>query len=233
MRYLATRLKARTRSENFQEKQTARKGAWLAVLALALAMLATSTHALAQTLGAPPAPVKYDNRYEVYGGLNMMTFYAGRYLPKRMINGGWEGLGTYWLTHRVGLSLDGRGEYGTTPVLPAAGNVNRPLVYQHMLMAGAQVRGPRNQNFALSYHGYYGVSKGTFDKGTGGLPPQNFGLYTNRTKPVAALGIALDINRSARWAVRFSPEMVMTHFGDEWVDNLSISGGVLYRFGKH
>lgn len=203
----------------------------LVVIALALAVLTTCTKAQAQAIDAPPAPVKYDNRYEVYGGLNMMTFYAGRYLQKRMINGGWEALGTYWLNNHVGLALDGRGEYGTTPVLPAPGNVNRPLVYQHMLMLGAQVRGKRNQHFALSYHGYYGVSKGVFDKGTGGIPPQDFGMYTNRTKPVAALGIAIDANRSARWAVRFSPDMVMTHFGNEWVANLGISGGIVYRFG--
>ena len=39
----------------------------------------------------------YDNKYEVYGGLNYMNFQAGQNLPKRMNLGGGEFLGTYWL----------------------------------------------------------------------------------------------------------------------------------------
>ena len=66
----------------------------------------------------PAAPVTYDNRYEIYGGINLMNFQAGQQLPKRMNMGGGEILATYWLTKKLGLGLDYRGEAGTTDVFP-------------------------------------------------------------------------------------------------------------------
>src|ERR1700733_8774197 len=45
----------------------------------------------------PVAPVTYDNKYEIFGGLNYMNFQAGQNLPNRMNLGGGEVLGTYWL----------------------------------------------------------------------------------------------------------------------------------------
>jgi hypothetical protein len=187
----------------------------------------------------PAAPVTYDNRYEIYGGLNFMNFQAGQALPKRMNLGGGELLGTYWLTTHLGLAADYRGEAGTTPVFPQAAqfpyNFGRPLVYMNMGMVGAQWRGPRGQFYAITYHGYGGVSHGTFDDTRKPDQPQFFavtGLYTNRTKPIAALGASIDFNRSKKLAIRLSPDLILEHFGTETREFFAISGGVVYRFGK-
>jgi hypothetical protein len=195
------------------------------------------------TLGkiGPSAPVTYANRYELYGGLNFMNFQAGQSLPKRMNLGGGELQGTYWLTKNLGLAADYRGEAGTTPVFPQANQypyyIVRPLVYMNMGMLGAQWRGPKNQFVAINYHGFFGVADGTFNatqKSTqtnadfyGGT-----GLYTNRTKPIAALGGSIDFNRSKNWAIRLSPDMILEHFGTETRVFVAVSGGVVYRFGK-
>ncbi len=93
----------------------------------------------------PAAPVTYDNRYEVYGGLSFMNFQAGQALPTRMNMGGGEVSGTYWITPKIGATAEWRGEWGTTPVNPNAFRVNRPLVYMNMGLLGAQYRGPKNQ----------------------------------------------------------------------------------------
>ncbi len=189
----------------------------------------------------PTAPVTYDNKYEVYGGLNFMNFQAGQALPKRMNMGGGEASFTYWLTKNLGLTADYRGEAGTTPVLPQANSypyfIVRPLVYMNMGLLGAQWRGPKNQYVALNYHGYFGASHGTFNatqKAT--QPTDSFysqtGLYTNRTKPIAALGGSLDFNRSKNWAIRLSPDLILEHFGTETRVFVAVSGGVIYRFGK-
>ena len=50
----------------------------------------------------PAAPPSYDNRYEIFGGLNFMNFQGGQALPSRMNLGGGELLGTYWLTKKLG-----------------------------------------------------------------------------------------------------------------------------------
>ena len=182
----------------------------------------------------PAAPVTYLNKYEFYGGINLMTFQAGQSLPKRMNLGGVEVLGTYWLTHRIGLGAEYRGEAGTTPVL-ANPYTTRPLVYMHMGLFGAQFRGPKNQHAALNYHAYGGVAHGVFDNSTGNIPAQynNVGLYSNRTKPIVALGASIDFNRSRRLAIRLSPDLMIEHFGTETREFFAISGGVVYRFGKN
>ena len=76
------------------------------------------------------------------------------------------------------------------------------------------------------------MAHGVFDGGTGGVPPEDVGLYTNRTKPIAALGGSLDLNRSKNLAIRLSPDLILEHFGTETREFFAISAGVVYRFGK-
>jgi len=183
----------------------------------------------------PAAPVTYANRYEIYGGLNFMNFQGGQSLPNRMNMGGGELLGTYWLTKHLGLGADYRVEAGTTPVFANPYVNNRPLVYMHIGMLGAQWRGPKNQYVAVNYHGYAGVGAGIFDYSLKDVPTEfrsTIGLYTNRTKPIAALGGSIDFNRSKNWAIRLSPDLILEHFGTETREFFAISGGVVYRFGK-
>jgi hypothetical protein len=203
----------------------------LTVVLMGLLQAGTSQAQTASKLG-PAEPVSYANRYEVYGGLAFMNFMAGEHLPKRMNMGGAEFQGTYWLTRKIGLTADYRGLAGTTPVNPNIYRVDRPVVYMNAIMFGAQYRGPKNQYAAINYHAYAGPSFGVFDAGTGGQPPQLFGLYTNRTGALVALGGSLDVNRSKHWAVRVSPDLILEHFGSETREFVAVSGGVLYRFGK-
>jgi hypothetical protein len=207
-----------------------------------------TTIPISNTKIALAAPVTYDNKYEFYVGLNFMNFQAGQSLPNRMNLGGAEFLATYWLpgdhwfTNHVGIGAQYRGEAGTTPVFGQAQglpyNLSRPLVYMNIGMLGAQYRGPKNQYVAINYHAYGGVSHGTFDDdlrpGQPGQPTfsQITGLYTNRTKPIAALGGSIDINRSKNWAIRLSPDLILEHFGTETREFFAISGGVVYRLGK-
>src|SRR5258708_34821112 len=105
----------------------------------------------------------------------------------------------------------------------------------NMGLAGAQYRGPKNQYVALNYHGYFGVSHGTFDYSLKNLLPGGYsqtGLYTNRTKPMAALGGSIDFNVRKNWAIRLSPDLILEHFGTETREFFWISGGVVYLLGQ-
>src|SRR4051812_19905793 len=93
----------------------------------------------------PAAPVTYDNKWEIYGGINFMNFMAGQNLTKRMNMGGGEVLGTYWITPKLGLGAQWRGEWGTTPVLPNIVFNGRALASLNGALFGAQYRGPKNQ----------------------------------------------------------------------------------------
>ena len=181
-------------------------------------------------LSAAP-PVTYDNKYELYGGINLMNFQAGQNLPKRMNLGGVEILGTYWLTSKIGLGGEFRGEAGTTPVFPSPRDINgtsRPLVVLYSGLFGAQYRGPKNQRAALNFHAYGGVVHGDFTES--GLVG-DVGLYPNGNAPLVALGGSLDLNKSRNVAFRLSPDLMLEKFGTETREFFAISGGVVYRFG--
>jgi len=219
----------------------------IAVVVVTGLLPATAHRAQAQNKLGPTAPVTYDNKYEVYGGLNYMNFQAGQNLPKRMNLGGGEFEGTYWLTHKWGLALEYRGEAGTTQVFPNAQTygIHRPLVYMNMGLAGAQFRWWGNEHAAINLHGYGGIADGVFDAGTAGAPlaagaptlgfgaasnAQIVGLYPDKTAPIFALGGSIDFNRSKDIAIRLSPDLILEHFGTETREFFSISGGVVYRF---
>ncbi len=194
----------------------------------------------------PAAPVTYDNRYELYGGINFMNFQAGQNLPKRMNMGGGEILGTYWFNKHIGAAANYRFEAGTTPVLANAatstvtnangsGINNRPLVYMNIGMLGVQYRGPKNQYVAVDYHAYAGVASGIFSYSLKDVPASRIhlvGLYGDSVKPIAAVGASLDFNQSKKWAIRLSPDLIFEHFGSETREFFAISGGVVYRFNK-
>lgn len=176
------------------------------------------------------APVTYDNKYEIYGGINYMNFKAGQNLPDRMDFAGAEVMGTRWFTSHLGAAADYRFEGGTTPVLPSpvTFNPSRLIVELNIGMVGAQYRGPKNKYAAIDYHALAGVAAGNFH-----TPPGfNVGLYDNSIKPIAAIGGSLDYNRSKRVAVRIEPDLILTHFGNSTSEFFSISAGLVYRIGK-
>ena len=215
---------------------------WNRRVAAAAVLLGMAATAQAQGRVGPPPPVSYDNKYEIFGGLQYMNFKAGENLPKRMNLGGVEIMGTRWLTPKLGIALDYRGDAGTTQVFPNAGvfGIHRPLVYMNMGLGGIQYRGPRNQHAAVNFHALGGIASGVFDAGTQGAGPtpgvsassnaRLVGLYDNHSAALVALGGSLDFNRSKNWAFRLSPDLILEHFGNEEREFFAISGGVVYRF---
>jgi hypothetical protein len=199
-------------------------------MGIAACLSAGRAEAQAQGKLAAAPPVTYANRYELYGGINFQNFQAGQNLPTRMNLGGVELLGTYWISPKWGVGADLRGEAGTTPVFPNP-YTRRPLVVLYEGLAGAEYRGPKNQRAALNFHAFGGIAHGDFTRTP--LPPgEDVGLYTNRTKPMAAIGASLDYNRSRQLALRLSPDLILEHFGTETREFFAISGGAVYRFGK-
>ena len=199
---------------------------------------------------APGTGPSYTNRWEIYGGLLYANGQAGQNLPKHFNAGGGEVEGTYWLggpgegylRSHLGVSADVRFDAGTTPLSPNQYNLNRVLVQQYMGGGGVSLRGPKNRYVAIDYHGFGGVTHGVFDHAIVGYPPSpqgvappttgSVGLYSNRSAAWAAAGGSIDFNQGKKWAVRLSPDITFEHYGTELREFFSISGGVLYRFGK-
>ena len=194
------------------------------------------------------AVTKYDNRYEVYGGLLFMNGQAGQNLAKRYNMGGAEVMGTYWLgshfgipDNRLGIAADYRIGAGTSPVFPAGAQfgLNRILIYQNILSGGVQYRSIKNRYMAIDFHALAGASHGTFDTAITGYPKNTsqqpttslVGVYNDSTTPWGAAGGSIDFNYSPKVAVRLEPDMTFEHFGTETREFFSISMGLVYRLG--
>lgn len=201
---------------------------------------------------APYTGPTYDNRWEVYGGLNFMNGQAGQNLPKRYNMGGAEVMATYWLSNgkggpltRFGIAVDGRFGAGTTPVISPY--YNRVVAMQVIGSGGVQYRGPKNRYAAIDFHalggGTYGIFNYATDHYPGGSPEAycaanqvgaqgTLGLYCNHVAPYGTVGGSIDFNESAKLAIRLQPDLVFEHFGTETREFFAISMGAVYRFGK-
>lgn len=175
------------------------------------------------------APVTYDNKYEVFGGLMYQNFQAGQNLPRKMNLGGVEVQGTYWLTRKFGVAADVRGSAGTTGVFPNS-DLSRPLVVMYTGMGGVNYRGPKNKRAAIDFHAYAGAAHGVFDETA--RQDLDIGLYKNKTAPMFAVGTSFDFNHSKNVAIRLSPDLILERFGTETREFFAISGGLVYRFGS-
>jgi hypothetical protein len=203
---------------------------------------------------APYSGPKYDNRWEIYGGLLFMNDQAGQSQPGRRFNmGGAEVMATYWLSDgksgpwsRFGLAADVRFGAGTTPVL--SNHFNRVVVMETPFMGGVQYRGPKNRYAAVDFHVLGGGAYGDFSYAVTHYPGNsyvtacaadeqvgdtgNLGLYCNHIAPYGTVGGSIDFNESARLAIRLQPDMIFERFGTETREFFAISGGVVYRMGK-
>ena len=85
-----------------------------------------------------------------------------------------------------------------------------------------------------------GGAYGDFEHDLSGYPgatPETVGFYHNQIALATILGGHIDLNRSAHWVFRMSPDAVMTNYGINYgskthqIDiNAAFSIGVEYRF---
>jgi hypothetical protein len=220
--------------------------AFAAIAALALSSQAQNTTAQAQaqqtsqpqssTQAAPNyalAGVRYDYRWEVYGGLAYSHFNAGPNLLQGANLGGFDAQVARFLTPRWAVAGNVRGYYGTSGVVPNPYGIEGPFVSQHMFLAGPEYRGPSNEHASLTLHALVGGAYGRFESALNGVPPAALGLFSNQLAFGGAFGGSIDLNRSPRLAFRISPDATITKYGSSGIqDQFAISVGLVYRMGK-
>ena len=79
--------------------------------------------------------------------------------------------------------------------------------------AGPEWLGPHNKHGALIAHVLVGGMDGNFEQDLRGNPPSMVGFYNNQIAPVMIMGGHLDLNRSAHWVFRITPDAVWTRYG--------------------
>jgi hypothetical protein len=191
----------------------------------------------------PLAKVTYDNRWDVSLGFAYDHLKAGPNALQGSNLGGLDLEGSYWLTKHWGVEGSGRYYLGTSGVASVGGSnsglnlVKGPFVSEELFTGGAEWLGPHNKHGALIAHALVGGAH--FDSHTYPQDAQGVGFYNDQTALAAIIGGHMDLNRSAHWVFRITPDAVMTHYGINYPPNIkqfdvnfAISVGVEYKFNK-
>jgi hypothetical protein len=217
----------------------------VAVLALSCGLCAQAQTTASPTAGNgtyiasdPLANVRYDNRYDVSLGMAYDHIKAGPNVLQGANLGGLDLSASYWFAKHWGVEGSGRYYLGSSGVgTPNTANVVGPFVSQQVFVAGPEWLGPHNKHGALIAHAMFGGAH--FDSHEYPLNAQGVNFYYNQVAPAAIIGGHMDLNRSAHWVFRITPDAVMTHYGTNYGSkisqydvNFAISVGVQYKFQK-
>ncbi len=193
----------------------------------------------------PLAGVSYDNRYDLSLGLAYDHMKAGPTLLQGANLGGLNLSGSYWLTRHWGLEGSGRGYLGTSGAGVNQYGISGPFVSEYFFTAGPEWLGPHNEHGAIIAHALAGGVYGDFNKDLVGRAPQGVNVYqavdfyNNQIAPAFIIGGDFDLNRSAHWVFRVTPDAVITRYSINYAPNtaatdvnFAISVGMEYKFKR-
>jgi hypothetical protein len=176
--------------------------------------------------------VKYDARWEFYGGPAYAHFDAGPNLLQGANLGGLDVQAARWSTKRWAAVGNLRAYLGTSGAVPNPYNIHGPFVAEFFALAGPEYRGPSNEHASMTFHALVGPVYGLFDKALKAVPPATVGFYNNQWALGAAVGGSIDLNRSQKLAFRISPDATLTNFGSNGIkEQFALSVGIVYRLG--
>ena len=179
------------------------------------------------------AGVKYDYKWELYGGFAYSHFNAGPNLLQGANLGGFDVQAARFLSQRWAAVGNVRGYYGTSGTVPNAYGIRGPFVSEHMFLAGPEFRALSNEHASMTLHALVGGAYGDFERDLSGVPPAALGLFSNQFAFGSAFGGSIDLNRSPRLAFRISSDATFTDFGSAGLkDQFALSVGLIYRLDK-
>ena len=221
-----------------------------ALALVALLALSSGIRAQAQSTASPTAGngtyiasdplsgVRYNNRYDLSLGMAYDHMKAGANVLQGSNLGGLDLSGSYWFSKHFALEGSGRAYMASSGAGRAGNNVvHGPFVSQYLFVAGPEWLGPHNKHGALIAHAMFG--RAYFDAHLGSVSPQTENFYYNQVASAAIIGGHMDLNRSAHWVFRITPDAVLTRYSTNYAPlitqndvNFAISVGVEYKFNK-
>jgi hypothetical protein len=173
----------------------------------------------------------YDHRYEGYVGAGYLRFTPGATLQRvNMYN--WDGGFTRYFDERLGVTLDGRGYYGTPFVGLNPTGITKPAISQYAALIGPTYRFYLKPKYSISGRVMGGYAQGNFSGDTNGFGSVTLGLYPDATTFAASASILGEYNLAPNIGLRVAPEYYLTGFGSTLQNSLGFTAGIVYRFGK-
>ncbi len=173
----------------------------------------------------------YSHRYELFADIGYLRFQPGPSL-QRLTFYSWDVGGTRYFNERLGVTVDGRGYYGTAFVGLNPSNITRPSISQYDALAGPTYRFYLQPKYSISGRVMAGYAYGNFSGDTNGVAPTLLGIYPDSSTFAANASVIGEVNFSPSIGFRLAPEYFATGFGSSFQSSLGFTGGIVYRFGK-
>jgi hypothetical protein len=179
----------------------------------------------------------YDHSYEGYVGAGYLRFTPGAIL-QRVNEYNWNVGLTRYFNERLGVTVDGRGYYGTPFIepqegTPPAGDVrlDKPAISQYAALIGPTYRFYLQPKYSVSGRVMAGYTYGNFTGDTNGFGTLGV-LYPDASTFAASASIFFEYNLAPNIGLRIAPEYYATGFGSTIQNNLGYTMGLVIRVGR-
>lgn len=173
----------------------------------------------------------YDHPYEAYLAMGYMRTKPGPHL-QNLTEYAWNAGLTHYYNERLGVSLDGRGNYGTAYTGLNITALTRPAISQYSVMIGPTYRFYIQPKYSVGARVLAGVANGNFSSDTNGFGTSVLGLYADNWTYSASASVYGEYNISPRLSLRLAPEVSATGYGSEQQLNPGFTAGFAFRIGK-
>jgi hypothetical protein len=178
----------------------------------------------------------YLHLYEAYAGAGYLRFVPGPTLM-RLNEYNWNAGLTRYLNERLGVTLEGRGTYGTAFIKPEQGNppagasLTKPAISQYAVLLGSSYRFYLQPKYSIAGRVMGGYAQGDFTGDTNGFGTLGV-LYPDGKTYAAEASVLVEYNLATNIGLRLAPEYLVTGFGSTTQHSLGYTASVVYRFGK-
>jgi hypothetical protein len=173
----------------------------------------------------------YSQLYEVFVGGGYQRFTPGPNLQRNTMYS-WDAALTRYYSERLGITLDGRGYYGTAFVGLNPTSLTRPAISHYDVLIGPTYRFKLRPRYSIAGRVEGGVAIGNFTGDTNGFGSSVLGLYPDGTTYAFNASLIGEWNVSPSLSLRLAPEYMANGFGSTLQNDLGFTYGFVYRFGK-
>ena len=173
----------------------------------------------------------YSHLYEANIGMGYLRFIPGPNL-QRVTLYAWDTGLTRYFNERLGVTVDGRGYYGTPFVGLNTASITKPAISAYAVMGGPTYRFYMQPRFSVAGHVMGGYIRSNFSSDTNRFGGQTLGLYPDGGTYAASVSLAGEYNVSPSLGLRLAPEYFFSGFGSTVQYSRGFTAGFVFRFGK-
>lgn len=173
----------------------------------------------------------YSHLYEAYMGGGYLRFTLPPPL-QHVSEYAWDAGVTRYYNERFGVTIGGRGYYGTAYVYNNGSNIFKPAISEYAALGGPTYRFYMQPRFSISGRAMGGFLLGDFSGDVAGIPTSITHLYPDAKTFAIDGSIIAEYNLSPGLGLRVAPNYFGSRFGSAIQNNWGFTAGVVYRFGK-